>query len=76
MVAAPILNEWLEKFPAGVPDRCRTALRCFWNQKRVAGRLESSVKRGSDGSLDCDFLRWGKARRVWYGDRGDWSLKM
>ncbi len=32
----------------------------LWNQKRVAGRLESSVKRGSDGSLDCDFLRWRK----------------
>ncbi len=40
----------------GPADRSRTALRCFWNQKRVTGRLESSVKRGSDGSLDCDFL--------------------
>ncbi len=46
MVAAPIRNEWLEKFSAGVPDRSRTALRCFWNQKRVTGRLESSVKKG------------------------------
>ncbi len=36
------------------------------------GRLEeSSVKRGSDGSLDCDFLRWRKARRVWYGNMGN-----
>ncbi len=60
MVAAPILNEWLEKFPAGVPDRCRTALRCFWNQKRVAGRLESSVKRGSDGSWTVISLDGGK----------------
>ncbi len=76
MVAAPIRNEWLEKFSAGVPDRSRTALRCFWNQKRVMGRLESSVKMGSDGSLDCDFLRWRKARRVWYGNMGDWRLKM
>ncbi len=64
------------KVSAGVPDRCRTALRCFGTRKRVAGRLESSVKRGSDGSLDCNFLRWRKARRVWYGDKCDWSLKM
>ncbi len=46
MVAAPILNEWLEKFPAGVPDRCRTALRCFWNQKRVAGAVGVVCEKG------------------------------
>ncbi len=60
MVAAPIRNEWLEKFPAGVPDRCRTALRCFWNQKRVAGRLESSVKRGRMGVWTVISLGGGR----------------
>ncbi len=48
----------------------------FGTRSEWRGGWKSSVKRGSDGSLDCDFLRWGKARRVWYGDRGDWSLKM
>ncbi len=75
MVAAPIRNEWLEKFPAGVPDRCRTALRCFWNQKRVAGRLESSVKGGRMGVWTVISLDGGKL-----GGFGmvikDWSLKM
>ncbi len=56
MVAAPILKEWLEIFSAGILERSRTDLRYFWNQKRVMGRLESSVKRGSEGDLDCDFL--------------------
>ncbi len=40
------------------------------------GAVGVVCKRGSDGSLDCDFLRWRKARRVWYGNMGDWRLKM
>ncbi len=32
-------------------------------------RLESSVKRGSDGSLDCDFLSWRKYRKSSCGSR-------
>lgn len=46
----------------GVPDWSKTDLRCFWNQKRVAGRLEST-KRELDGDLTCGLLSEGRLIR-------------
>ncbi len=48
-VAAPMRKEWLEKFLAEMPADSRTALRCFWNQVRLAGFPAWSKNKGSRG---------------------------
>lgn len=49
MVAAPILNEWLENGSGGKPERRRTCFRCFWNQKTGYWTVSVVSKKGSEG---------------------------
>ncbi len=60
MVAAPIRNEWLEKFPAGVPDRCRTALRYFGTRSEWRGGWGRLWKGGRMGVWTVISLSGGK----------------
>lgn len=61
VVDAPIWKEWLEKLSAGMLDNSRMDSRCFCNQKRVAGLLESSTKSrsGREFSLQASVMQVG-----------------